>query len=107
MAGVSGLLLMARHALFPLTSLHALETQPHHKGPNVNLQRDPRWGRALEVPSEDPILSGQIAAAMTLGIQNGEDKRYVKLLGALKHFTACESIDFRKARAGPPVTPST
>ena len=50
---------MARHALFPLTSLHALETQPPHKGPNVNLQRDPRWGRTQEVPGEDPYLTGE------------------------------------------------
>lgn len=56
-------------------------------GPNINLLRDPRWGRALEVPTEDPRLAGHLAAAMTHGIQEGEDPRYVKLLGALKHFT--------------------
>ena len=38
-------------------------------GPNINLARDPRWGRVLEVPSEDPTLAGKLAAAMTLGIQ--------------------------------------
>ena len=33
------------------------------------------------------MLAGHLAAAMTRGIQEGEDSRYVKLLGALKHFT--------------------
>ena len=57
-------------------------------GPNINLARDPRWGRELEVPSEDPTLAGKLAASMTRGLQEGEDPKYVKLLGALKHFTA-------------------
>jgi beta-D-xylosidase 4 len=57
-------------------------------GPNINIARDPRWGRELEVPTEDPTLAGVLAAAMTRGIQQGDDLRFVKLLGALKHFTA-------------------
>ena len=43
--------------------------------------------RELEVPTEDPTLAGKLAAEMTRGIQEGDDPKYVKLLGALKHFT--------------------
>jgi beta-glucosidase-like glycosyl hydrolase len=44
----------------------------------------------LEVPSEDPTLAGKLAAAMTHGIQERSSQGgYIKLLGALKHFTAC------------------
>ena len=42
-------------------------------GPNINLARDPRWGRELEVPTEDPTLAGKLAASMTRGIQEGDD----------------------------------
>jgi len=56
--------------------------------PNINLNRDPRWGRNWEVASEDPYLSGEIGAAYAQGFQQGEDPRY--LLGAitLKHWAA-------------------
>ena len=57
-------------------------------GPNVNLARDPRWGRVLEVGSEDPYVSGVLGASMIRGLQEGEDSKYVKLLATIKHFTA-------------------
>jgi beta-glucosidase-like glycosyl hydrolase len=58
-------------------------------GPNINIQRDPRWGRSLEVPTEDPYLAGQLGAQWTNGVQGeGEDPNgYVKILGSLKHFS--------------------
>jgi beta-glucosidase len=39
-------------------------------GPTINIVRDPRWGRAFEAFSEDPYLSGQMAAAYTQGVQS-------------------------------------
>lgn len=54
---------------------------------NLNLYRDPRWGRNLEVPTEDPYVGGQYGAAYTRGLQEGDDPRYVKAIGALKHYT--------------------
>ena len=57
-------------------------------GPNINLVRDPRFGRNSELPSEDPLLSGSYAVEMVRGLQGGEDPRYVKVQASLKHYTA-------------------
>eukprot|EP00041_Stephanoeca_diplocostata_P027723 m.769002 g.769002 ORF g.769002 m.769002 type:complete len:798 (-) comp23234_c0_seq1:921-3314(-) len=56
-------------------------------GPNLNIYRDPRWGRNVEVPSEDPFHSGQYGVSYTKGLQWGDDDRYTKAIGALKHYT--------------------
>ena len=44
-------------------------------GPNINIARDPRWGRNPEVPSEDSFLAGKVGAAMTRGIQGQLDQQ--------------------------------
>jgi len=51
------------------------------------MYRDPRWGRNVEVPSEDPFHSGAYGVAYTKGLQWGDDPRYTKAIGALKHYT--------------------
>eukprot|EP00040_Diaphanoeca_grandis_P010065 m.51547 g.51547 ORF g.51547 m.51547 type:complete len:852 (+) comp21462_c0_seq2:24-2579(+) len=56
-------------------------------GPNLNIYRDPRWGRNVEVPSEDPYHSGSYGVAYTKGLQWGSDSKYTKAIGALKHYT--------------------
>ncbi|HUI72482.1 MAG TPA: glycoside hydrolase family 3 C-terminal domain-containing protein [Spirochaetia bacterium] len=55
--------------------------------PNVNIFRDPRWGRGQETYGEDPYLSGRMGVAFVKGIQ-GNDPRYVKLAATPKHFAA-------------------
>ena len=64
-------------------------------GPNVNLVRDPRWGRNIEVGSECPFVSGALGAAMIQGLQATGDSEYVKLLASIKHFSvySMESSD--------------
>ena len=57
-------------------------------GPNINIMRDPRWGRNSEVPSEDPFLAGEYAHHYVRGGQAGSDSRYTKVAMSLKHFTA-------------------
>jgi beta-glucosidase-like glycosyl hydrolase len=49
-------------------------------GPDINMARDPRWGRNCEVPGEDPFLSGQYAVHFVRGMQEGEDPRYLKMV---------------------------
>ena len=56
--------------------------------PNININRDPRWGRNQEVPSEDPLLNGEFGKLYTQGLQEGEDKRYTKVVVTLKHWAA-------------------
>ncbi|KAG7342096.1 glycoside hydrolase [Nitzschia inconspicua] len=58
--------------------------------PNINIQRDPRWGRNLESPSEDPFLCGVYGTMHTLGLQNNSklDHRYLQAVATLKHFDA-------------------
>jgi beta-D-xylosidase 4 len=56
--------------------------------PNVNIFRDPRWGRGQETPGEDPYLSSQYAYAFVNGMQRGDDDRYLKVAATCKHYTA-------------------
>ena len=55
--------------------------------PDLNLARDPRWGRTAETYGEDPFLAGKNGAAFVRGIQ-GKDPKYLKAVATPKHFTA-------------------
>ncbi|TXG63321.1 hypothetical protein EZV62_010315 [Acer yangbiense] len=55
--------------------------------PNVNVFRDPRWGRGQETPGEDPVLAGKYAASYVRGLQ-GTDGDRLKVAASCKHFTA-------------------
>ena len=58
--------------------------------PNININRDPRWGRNQEVPTEDPLLGGDYSAAYTAGMQrnNAIDPRYLQAITTIKHWAA-------------------
>lgn len=53
--------------------------------PNVNIFRDPRWGRGQETYGEDPYLSGKMGVAFVKGIQ-GNDLKYLKAAACAKHY---------------------
>ncbi|MGH7939870.1 MAG: glycoside hydrolase family 3 C-terminal domain-containing protein [Limisphaerales bacterium] len=53
--------------------------------PNVNIFRDPRWGRGQETYGEDPFLTGSFAVAFIQGMQ-GDDPKYIKAMACAKHF---------------------
>src|SRR5271165_2408082 len=53
--------------------------------PNVNIFRDPRWGRGQETYGEDPYLSARMAVAFVTGLQ-GDDARYYRAISTPKHF---------------------
>ena len=53
--------------------------------PNVNIFRDPRWGRGHETYGEDPYLSGRLGVRFIEGIQ-GDDPKYMKAAACAKHF---------------------
>ncbi len=53
--------------------------------PNINIFRDPRWGRGHETYGEDPYLTGQMGASFIRGIQ-GNDPKYLKAAACAKHF---------------------
>ncbi|HUJ10018.1 MAG TPA: glycoside hydrolase family 3 C-terminal domain-containing protein [Verrucomicrobiae bacterium] len=53
--------------------------------PNINIFRDPRWGRGQETYGEDPFLTARLGVAFIRGLQ-GDDPRYVKAMACAKHF---------------------
>jgi beta-glucosidase len=53
--------------------------------PNINIDRDPRWGRGQETYGEDPYLTGAMGAAFIRGLQ-GDDPRWMKAAACAKHF---------------------
>lgn len=53
--------------------------------PNVNIFRDPRWGRGQETWGEDPFFTGEMASAFVRGLQ-GDDPKYLKTAACAKHY---------------------
>jgi beta-glucosidase len=53
--------------------------------PNINIFRDPRWGRGQETYGEDPFLTAMLAKAFVHGLQ-GDDPKYLKAAACAKHF---------------------
>jgi len=53
--------------------------------PNINIFRDPRWGRGQETYGEDPYLTARLGVAFIRGLQ-GNDPKYLKLVATAKHY---------------------
>src|SRR4051794_3159172 len=53
--------------------------------PNINIFRDPRWGRGQETYGEDPYLTGRLGVAFVKGLQ-GDDPKYLKVVSTPKHY---------------------
>ena len=53
--------------------------------PNINIFRDPRWGRGQETYGEDPFLTGEMGKAFVTGMQ-GDDPKYLRTVATPKHY---------------------
>jgi beta-glucosidase len=53
--------------------------------PNINIFRDPRWGRGQETYGEDPFLTGRMGIAFVTGMQ-GDDPKYYRVVSTVKHY---------------------
>jgi beta-D-xylosidase 4 len=69
--------------------------------PNINLVRDPRWGRAMETPGEDPLVSGRYAEDVVLGLQgmpfrpsDRSSAGFLTAIATIKHFAAYDMEGF-------------
>lgn len=54
--------------------------------PNINIFRDPRWGRGQETYGEDPYMNGQMGLRVVRGLQGDGSSKYYKLLACAKHY---------------------
>jgi beta-glucosidase len=72
--------------------------------PNINIFRDPRWGRGQETYGEDPFLTGRMAVAFVTGMQ-GDDPKYLKVVSTPKHFAVHSGPEPLRHRFDVEVTP--
>jgi len=71
--------------------------------PNINIFRDPRWGRGQETYGEDPYLTGRMAVAFVTGMQ-GDDPRYYRVISTPKHFAVHSGPESTRHTADVPVS---
>jgi beta-glucosidase len=65
-------------------NVHDIYTGLTFWSPNINIFRDPRWGRGQETYGEDPYLTATLGVSFIEGLQ-GSDPRYFKVIGTPKH----------------------
>src|SRR2546426_3372258 len=75
----------AKHHEFLRHDQHARYQGLTFWSPNINIFRDPRWGRGQETYGEDPYLTSRLGVAFVKGLQ-GNDPRYLKVIATPKHY---------------------
>jgi beta-glucosidase len=65
--------------------------------PNINIFRDPRWGRGQETYGEDPFLTGTLGVAFVTGLQ-GDDPKYFKTIATPKHYAVHSGLESERHR---------
>ena len=75
----------AKHHEFARRGLRKIYQGLTFWSPNINIFRDPRWGRGHETYGEDPYLTGQMGMQFVKGLQ-GNDPNYLKVVATAKHF---------------------
>ncbi|MDH7912899.1 glycoside hydrolase family 3 protein [Winogradskyella sp. SYSU M77433] len=75
----------AKHHNFVRKNKRGIYTGLDFWSPNINIFRDPRWGRGHETYGEDPYLTGELASQFIIGLQ-GDDPKYFKTIATSKHF---------------------
>src|SRR6266702_1247315 len=75
----------AKHHEFIRHNEHARYEGLTFWSPNINIFRDPRWGRGQETYGEDPFLTSRLGVAFVKGLQ-GDDPRYFKVVATPKHY---------------------
>jgi beta-glucosidase len=72
--------------------------------PNVNIFRDPRWGRGQETYGEDPFLTGRMGVAFVTGMQ-GNDPQYLRVVSTPKHYAVHSGPESLRHRFNVDVSP--
>ncbi len=72
--------------------------------PNINIFRDPRWGRGQETYGEDPHLTARMGVAFVRGLQ-GDDPKYLKTVATPKHFAVHSGPEFTRHTDNVDVSP--
>ena len=67
--------------------------------PNVNIFRDPRWGRGQETYGEDPYLTSVMGVQVVKGLQGPEDSKYRKLWACAKHYAVHSGPEYTRHTA--------
>src|SRR5258708_4211015 len=75
----------AKHHEFLRNNQHARYQGLTYWSPNINIFRDPRWGRGQETYGEDPYLTSRLGGEFVKGLQ-GNDPHYLKLVATPKHY---------------------
>lgn len=75
----------AKHRAFSSANRRGIYQGLTFWSPNINIFRDPRWGRGHETYGECPWLTGTLAVAFITGLQ-GDDERHLKLVATAKHW---------------------
>jgi beta-glucosidase len=71
--------------------------------PNINIFRDPRWGRGQETYGEDPYMAGRFGVAFVKGLQ-GDDPKYLKTVATPKHFAVHSGPEILRHKFDTPVS---
>ncbi|MHA4806888.1 glycoside hydrolase family 3 C-terminal domain-containing protein [Flavitalea flava] len=85
----------AKHNFFIRNGVHSIYTGLTFWSPNINIFRDPRWGRGQETYGEDPFLTGRMAVNFIRGLQ-GDDPRYLKTIATAKHYAVHSGPEFSR-----------